>query len=132
MSWLYKDPVVIMKEIMHWLFKNPINSGLAQIDHPQSNSKNSLNAKKIKLLQMNFVPKKQLIKFSCTYQRLSFCKIQNWFRVDSELWGCAPFLGPKQPICLEPNFFGINHSYYFHLPMALFIVQNFKKILQWI
>ena len=27
MSWLFKDPVVIMKEIMSWLFKDPINSG---------------------------------------------------------------------------------------------------------
>ena len=27
---LFKDPVVIMKEIMSWLFKDPINSGLAQ------------------------------------------------------------------------------------------------------
>ena len=33
MSWLFKDPVVIMKEIMSWLFKDPINSGLAQFDH---------------------------------------------------------------------------------------------------
>ena len=24
MSWLFKDPVVIMKEIMFWLFKDPI------------------------------------------------------------------------------------------------------------
>ena len=39
MSWLFKDPVVIMKEIMSWLFKDPINSGLAQFDHVQSNSK---------------------------------------------------------------------------------------------
>ena len=38
MSWLFKDPVVIMKEIMSWLFKDPINSGLAQFDHTQSNS----------------------------------------------------------------------------------------------
>ena len=35
---LFKDPVVIMKEIMSWLFKDPINSGLAQFDHTQSNS----------------------------------------------------------------------------------------------
>ena len=36
---LFKDPVVIMKEIMSWLFKDPINSGLAQF-HPCSvNSK---------------------------------------------------------------------------------------------
>ena len=36
---LIKDLVVIMKEIMSWLFKNPINSGLDQFDHAQSNSK---------------------------------------------------------------------------------------------
>ena len=61
MSWLFKDPVVIMKEIMSWLFKDPINSGLAQSDHAQSNSK------KIKLPQMNSFLQKQLIKFSGTY-----------------------------------------------------------------
>ena len=36
---LFKDPVVIMKEIMSWLFKDPISSGLAQFDYAQSNSK---------------------------------------------------------------------------------------------
>ena len=36
MSWLFKypinfkDPIVIMKYIMSWLFKDPINSSLAQ------------------------------------------------------------------------------------------------------
>ena len=30
MSWLFKDPVVVMKEIMSWLFKDSINSELAQ------------------------------------------------------------------------------------------------------
>ena len=39
MSWLFKDPVVIMEEIMSPLFKDPINSVLAQFDHAQSNSK---------------------------------------------------------------------------------------------
>ena len=40
MSWLFKNPVVIMKEIMSWLFKDLINSGsLAQFDHAQSSSK---------------------------------------------------------------------------------------------
>ena len=65
MSWLFKDLVVIMKEIMSWLFKDPINSGLAQSDH--QTVKNDLKAKKIKLPQMNFFLEKQLIKFSCTY-----------------------------------------------------------------
>ena len=36
---LFKDPVVIMKEIMSWLFKDPISSGLVQFDQTQSNSK---------------------------------------------------------------------------------------------
>ena len=36
---LFKDPVVIMKEIMSWLFKDLTNSGLAQFDHGQSNNK---------------------------------------------------------------------------------------------
>ena len=37
---------------------------------------------------------------------------------------------PKQPICPEQNVFGKNHSYYFHLPMALSIVQNLKRFLE--
>ena len=39
MTWLFRDPGVIMKEIMSWLFKDAINSGLTQFDHAQSNSK---------------------------------------------------------------------------------------------
>ena len=39
MSSLFKNPVVIMKETLSCLFKDPINNGLAQFDHPQSNSK---------------------------------------------------------------------------------------------
>ena len=34
MSWLFKDPVVIMKEIMSWLFKDSINSGLFNLTMP--------------------------------------------------------------------------------------------------
>ena len=54
MSWLFKDPLVIIKEIMLLLFKDPINSGLAQFDHAHQTVKNGLKAKKIKLSQMNF------------------------------------------------------------------------------
>ena len=39
MSWLFRDPVVFMKEIMSWLFKDPINSGMAQFGYAKSNSK---------------------------------------------------------------------------------------------
>ena len=38
MSWLFKDLVVILKEIKSWLFKDPNNSGLAQFDRAQWNS----------------------------------------------------------------------------------------------
>ena len=63
MSWLFKDPVVIMKEIMSWLFKDPIVTvAWLNFDHAQSNSK-----KWLKLPQMKFFLEKQLIKFSCTY-----------------------------------------------------------------
>ena len=59
-----------MKEIMCSLFKDPINSGLAQFDHPNQTVKNGLKAEKIKLPQMNFFLKKQL---------LPFCKILKKF-----------------------------------------------------
>ena len=36
---MFKDPLVIIKEIMSLRFKDPIKSGLAQLDHGQSNSK---------------------------------------------------------------------------------------------
>ena len=68
MSSLFKDLVVIMKEIMPWLFKDPISSDLPQSDPAQSRSKNWFKGyKKIKLPQMNFFLEKQLISFSCTY-----------------------------------------------------------------
>ena len=54
MSWLFKDPVVIMKEIMYWLFKNPIVT-LAWLNFESNNKKWT---KKIKLTQMNFFLKK--------------------------------------------------------------------------
>ena len=51
MSPLFKDPVVIMKDIMSWLFKDRINSSLTL---PNQTVKNGLKGKKIKLPQMNF------------------------------------------------------------------------------
>ena len=103
MSWLFKDPVVIMNEIMPWLLRIQLTVAWLNLTMPNQTVENSLKAKKIKLSQMNFDLEKQLIKISCTYQSLSFCKIfiTKNVRVDLELWGCARFLGPKQPICPE-------------------------------
>ena len=38
MFWLGKDLVETIKEIMSWLLKDPINSGLAEFDRAQSNN----------------------------------------------------------------------------------------------
>ena len=94
---------------------------------PNQTVKNGLKAKKIKLPQMNFFLEKQLIKFSCTYWPLSFCKIFKKFLELIQSYEDVPFSGPKWPICHEQNFFGTNHYYYFYLLLALFIVKNFKN-----
>ena len=71
----------------------------------------------------------QLIKFSCTYWPLSFCKILKKFLGLIQSYEDVPFSGPKWPICHEQNFFGTNHYYYFHLPIGPFHCAKFKKIL---
>ena len=96
---------------------------------PNQTVKNGLKAKKIKLPQMNFFLEKQLIKFSCTYWPLSFCKILKKFLGLIQSYEDVPFSGPKWPICPEQNFFGTNHYYYFHLPIGPFHCAKFKKIL---
>ena len=78
---------------------------------------------------MNFFLEKQLIKFSCAYWPLSFCKIFKKFLGPIQSYEDVPFSGPKWPICPEQNFFGTNHYYYFHLPIGPFHCAKFKKIL---
>ena len=96
--------------------------------------KNSLKAKKIKLPQVIFVLGKQLIKFSCTYQPLSFCKtfIKKILGLIQSYEDVHHFWNKNRSFVLNKFFWGINYCYYFHIPMALFIVQNLKEILQWI
>ena len=99
---------------------------------PNQTVKNSLKAKNIELPHMNVVLEKQLMKLSYTYQPLSFCKsfikqilefIQSYERV-------CHFWDQNSPFDLNKIVLVINHCYYFHLPMTLFIVQNLKEILQ--
>ena len=96
---------------------------------PNQTVKNGLKAKKIKLPQMIFFLKKQLIKFSCTYWLLSFCKILKKFLGPIQSYEDVPFSGPKWPICHEQSFFGTNHYYYFHLTIGPFHCAKLKKIL---
>ena len=93
-------------------------------NHAQSNSKKW--AKKIKLPQMKFFLKKQLLKFSCTHSPLSFCKILKQFLEPIQSYEDKPFLGPKWPICPEQIFFGTNY-YYFYPPIGPFHCAKFKK-----
>ena len=76
---------------------------------------------------MNFFLEKQLIKFSCTYQPLSFCKILKKFLEPIQSYEDVPFSDPKWPICPEQIFFGTNHYYYFHLSIGPFHCANFLK-----
>ena len=78
---------------------------------------------------MIFFLKKQLIKFSCNCWPLSFCKILKKFLGLIQRYEDVPFLEPKCLICHEQNFFGINHYYYFHLPIGSFHCAKFEKIL---
>ena len=94
-------------------------------NHAQSNSKKW--AKKIKLPQMKFFFKKQLLKFSCTHSPLSFCKILKQFLEPIQSYEDKPFLGQKWPICPEKFFLEQTIITFIHL-LALFIVQNLKKI----
>ena len=41
----------------------------------------------------------------------------------------VPFSGSKWLNCLEQNFFGTNHYYYFHLPIGPFHCAKLKKVL---
>ena len=97
---------------------------------PNQTVKNGLKAKKIKFPEMNFFLEKQLIKFSCTYWLLSFCKILKDFFGPIQNYKVVPFSSPKWPICHGQDFFGTNHYYYFHLSFVPFHRTKFKKKLQ--
>ena len=99
---------------------------------PNETVKNGLKAKKIKLPQMNFFLQKQLIKFSCTYWSLSFCKILKKFLGPIQNYEDVPFSGPKKPICHKQFFLVQTIIITFIYLLALFIVQNLKKFFLWI
>ena len=78
----------IMKEIMSWLFKDPINCDLAQFDHAQSNSKKWPWEKKIQLLQMNFFSRKTTKIFMYLLAPLILQSFKKILKIDPELWRC--------------------------------------------
>ena len=75
-----------MKEIMAWLFNDVINSGLAQFDHAQSNSKKCLKAKKNQISQNKLFSRKTSNKiFMCLLAPFLFAKFQEILTVDPKL-----------------------------------------------
>ena len=108
MPWLFKDPVVIMEEIVSWLFKNLIVTvAWLNFDHAQSNSikwpkKINLGIKWILFLE------KQIINF---HVPISPFHGANFLKKNSESiqnYEGVPFSGPKWPIYPQKNFFGKN------------------------
>ena len=92
MFWLFTDLVVIKKETMSWLFKDPINSGLAQFDHAQSNSKKWSKGWKDQITPNEFFSRKTTNKI-LMYLLAPFI-LQNFNKIprdDPELWGCIIF-----------------------------------------
>ena len=98
---------------------------------PNQTVKNGLKAKKMKLLEIIFFLKKQLIKFSCTYWPLSFCKIFKKFLEPIQIYEDVPFSDPKYPNLSQnnPNILVQIITVTFIYLLALLIGQNFKKIL---
>ena len=92
-------------------------------NHAQSNSKNALKAKKIKLPRMKNTTNKIYMYLLASFILQNFKKI---LRAD------VPFWGPKWSICPPKGFFGTNHYYYFHLPIGRFHCTKYKKFLLWI
>ena len=123
-----KEPVVIMNEIMSWLFKDiQLTVAWLNLTMPNQTVQNGLKAKKIKFPHMNLFLEKQRIKFSCTYWPLSFCKILKKFLGLIQSYEDVPFLGPKRSYCPKLFFLKIINIILIYL-LAPFTVQNFKII----
>ena len=129
MSWLFKDPAVIMKVIMSWLFKDPtVTVTWYNFNHAQSNSKKWLHSQKDQIAQ-NEIFSRKTIKFLCTYYPFLFCKILNKFLEMIQSYQDVPFSGTKLSICPEQNFLIQPSIITFIYLLVLFIVQNLQKIL---
>ena len=94
--------------------------------HNQTAEK-GLMAKKIKLPQMNFFLEKQLIKFSCTYWSLSFCKILKRFLVPIQSYEDVLFSSPIWPICHEQEFFGTNITTYWPFSLCEILKNSYSR-----
>ena len=117
---------------MSWLFKDPINSGLAHSDHAQSNGKKWPQNLKDQIAPNEFFSRKTTNKiFMYLLAPFILQNFQKILRTDPELWGCAIF-GPKMAHLSWTKKF-----WYKSLLLLLstsgplsFTVQSLKKFLQ--
>ena len=110
---------------MSRLFKDPINNGVAQFDHVQSNSKKWPKGKKDQIVPHEFFSRKTTNKIFLNLFA-PFIR-QNLKKLLELIQGCkdVPISGSKWPISLEQSFFGTNHCYYFHLSIGPFDYAKF-------
>ena len=105
MSCLFKDPVVILKEIISWLFQDSINSGLPQFDHAQSNSKKWPKGYKDQIAPNEFFSRKTTNKmFMYLLAPFILVNFKKILRPNPELWECAIFR-PKMAHLSWTHFF---------------------------
>ena len=78
----------------------------------------------------NEIFSRKTIKFSCTYQPLSFCKVLKEFLELIQSYQDGPFLDVKWPICPEQIFLVKAIIITFIYMLAYFFVQNLRKFLQ--
>ena len=124
MSWLFKDPVAIMKEIMSWLFNDRINSGLTQFDHAQSNSKKWPKGQKDQIAPNDFFSWKTTNKF---FMYLSAPFHSEKLLKSSRVKRTCHFWAQNGPFVLSKTFLVQTIIITFIYLLVLFIVQNLKN-----
>ena len=99
MSWLFKDPVVIINISCPDCLWNQLTTTWLNFDHSQSNSKNGLKTEKVKLPQRNN-------KIFLYFKPLSFCKIFKKFLAPAQSYEMCHFRTQDGPFVLN-NFFWV-------------------------
>ena len=120
-----------MKEIMPWLFKDPIVA-VAWLNFDTSSQVFNKWPKKIKLTQLRFFLKKQLIKFSCTSWSLLLCKIIKMKKCKKtaypKFWGHHTIFCTNDQTALNKISFRKTINI-ISMTLIPFIVQSCKRIL---
>ena len=91
MSWLFKDPVVIMTEIVSWLFRVQLTVTWLNLTMPNQTVKIGLKAKNIKFRQRIFFSKRGNKIFMHLWAPFILQNFKKILTADPESWECATF-----------------------------------------